>query len=813
MRGSEAGTSAAAAVSVGQRPAPAARFDCTSELLDSAHTLQRRTLAAFDRLLGTGAPADISGDPHLEDLRAELAAHLAALEDPRRSPVFLRSYSHSLSGESGASLTPLSPIGAEPLHTEACNPQEPKLADYSAQSSQSDVLSQISGEMDAHTRRFIETTRPAGLSRTEPADPEFRTREYKETMDLPHQKVERRPWLDIGEKLVEGVERLERDYQPGSSAATAGLPFSKRAKENERDIQIVEERRKDSSDSDTFFGLDSHSLSAPRAVPPLPSLPAPPTIYRGAATAKPRTVPASLYAARAGLEAREPSGLDVTGIFDIKGKSKPRAPLEEKRTALPSAPSESEILRADRDTDLRQREAEKEARKRAEIERRVQAEVEREMQLESEREREEQLERERLERERIEAEAEDSRVEELERQREAERAKLEAIDRQLAMEKERQATARERQAERLRQDKIRQDSDARSRSDADRARGRSLRVEVPREHSFRRSTLSPEEQDEQIARGLAKLDELERKFRTRLSLSPRRSSPVRASTSTFEPYVPKISLPSQRSKVEIDDALKRLDEIESVVRSRGRARFGSSSSMPVLNGDDEREESRRDSGYVGFSTPGRPTSSRRSEYRTPRVSVSPIRAATSQQHRSPSLPPHPTPFHTILHTANSLIPLLSSSIHLADSAARTAEDAEVLEALARVNEAVKIGLEGIAREAETGLGKIGREVSPVRQSFETPNVAFETPRKHASFAYETPTRPRSPLPMRYRSPLRRYSPARNIAPLLTPPKTPAKMPTFDKDEKARREQLFRFRHHHDGHVCYGGRTCRWSQAV
>jgi hypothetical protein len=130
-----------------------------------------------------------------------------------------------------------------------------------------------------------------------------------------------------------------------------------------------------------------------------------------------------------------------------------------------------------------------------------------------------------------------------------------------------------------------------------------------------------------------------------------------------------------------------------------------------------------------------------------------------------------------LDTARSLRNLVSSSTTLAKSAAGSAsqEDgtADVLLALAKVGEAVEVGLSAIARAARTAGEKEGREMS--------------TPSR--SRTYEAPAA--SPMPMPTRK-------ARGTS------------SDMEREERTRRDNLFRFRHHHAGEVCYGGRNCTWN---
>ncbi|KAI9027835.1 hypothetical protein DFJ74DRAFT_660585 [Hyaloraphidium curvatum] len=136
-------------------------------------------------------------------------------------------------------------------------------------------------------------------------------------------------------------------------------------------------------------------------------------------------------------------------------------------------------------------------------------------------------------------------------------------------------------------------------------------------------------------------------------------------------------------------------------------------------------------------------------------------------------PSEQDPLSSIVETARALNPLVASSTQLAYSAAsspaaRTADDgtSEVLLALAKVGESVQVGLAAIQRyaRAEASL-KAGN----------APATARSTPSA---------------------------TPPRSFADYEVPSPRPSAGSTRD---------VFRFRHHHDGVPCYGGRSCEWNR--
>jgi len=680
------------------KPASDSRFQTISSLLKDTHLLQRRTLRAIDSVFGTEQlPEDISYHQQIDDFRAALAADRNRPKtDQRRSPPFTnrRTLSFSSGGSSGRSIeldfNTEDPYQSSHLPVFELPSSAPPELDFS---SEADIPFTFA-EMDPAARKFIEETRPAGLSKTGRASPDFRTRNRPEITTSPRSNGSS-SWLEsISPLLTSEVEKLEKSYKSPQNY-TANSRYSRPS------AAYSEPPRRN------VFGLDESDLSrvldVTREEDEYGDRLTEPPVARQLFGQASRFVEPAVGRPRV-LQGREPSGLDVTGIYDsmarIPSRQRPVSGREDRavpsyesgRSGLPVPSTQRYSVHSAHST--------------------------------------------RPSSPRLPAPSAPTEAEVF-------------------------GTSGSRTEPRLR------------RSDS--------------EYS-------------------------ETRFRDRMN------------NSSATPRIPDrparmpISLPSEASKTEIDDAIRRLEELDEFIRGpRQRASEREERKIPEIA-----VSMPDDSGYAGGATPraswtpgrtilsdsvsgsprlGLPARSQGS-YATPTPSSyrasteatagtsgtartlstratgpTSVSVAPSASSVNPTSPDDADPLGTILDTARSLRNLVSSSTTLAKSAAGSAsqEDgtADVLLALAKVGEAVEVGLSAIARAARTAGEKEGREMS--------------TPSR--SRTYEAPAA--SPMPMPTRK-------ARGTS------------SDMEREERTRRDNLFRFRHHHAGEVCYGGRNCTWN---
>lgn len=755
-------------------PVHAARFKATSSLLSDVHRLQRRTIAALDALLGTDPlPADIAQHSNLKQVADRLSRAVSASKssrlDPRRSPPpSLRRTGSSLS--SGSQDEPIEtreqheedPYYGAPqqLPTVSQQPQP-----YSAQPIQPPIAAHI--KMDAEARRFIESTRPAGISTASKPDPDFRTRHARTQVannSTPY-KASNPAWLEsVSPLMTSEVERLERNYKelrpPANGGARTDPPRrQQRSSTYEPAFSMAPPKQ-------SIFGLEESDLTRITGGAGRTN-----TQFSGDDQLTQEPVARRLFTrAAASMPSKrldpQPSGLDVTGLYDHiptanASFASTRAPgtLTRQSTAAtdrsvlgvgprsvgsvsapttrpaspvpPSAPTEAEVFGLEQpstaartvDVGTPSRSGtgtyNKPANKGKTKEHQEDVEISERLQ----------------------------KMEELERRfgREKDNARL-----------------------------------------AGTANSSIAGLETPpRRYSTERSSNATNNQ---------------RTWSSEPRPTASSSSSVPSSSSRNIP----ISLPSQASKTEIDEAIARLEALESIVRQHVPAQsreVRSGYSTPLRKVPEINVTEADDSGYAGGYTPrsslgfnssvGRNVlletpGSQRSEvpslrrtadggrslasasvWRTPGVATSSTSAAAKSsdifspprtQISKDKQKAKEDPLSVIGDTARSLRTLVASSAQLASSAAKDAsvEDgsAEVLLALAKVAQAVHVG-----------LGAIGSAVKEIEGA--------ATSRVGAVVGNEKDGKVERTV------------------------------------ERQKREDLFRFRHHHDGEVCYGGRTCVW----